>query len=92
MSWRQLRLIAFSVGGTAFLLVGLLVQWASVEGAGTPLLAALTSLGALMVVIVVFDVAYYSWRGEGQACRHCGHLRPMKPFRVYGACPNCGKT
>ena len=89
--WKRLRLIAYSVVGTALALVGVLVQLASVERAGGPLLAAFAALGTLLVLVVVLDVTSHAWRGEGQACRHCGHIRRMKPFRVYVSCPNCGE-
>jgi hypothetical protein len=91
LTWKRLRLIAYSVVGAALALVGGLVQMASVEHAGGPLLAAFASLGTLMVLIVVLDVTFHAWRGAGQACRNCGHIRRMKPFRVYVSCPNCGE-
>ena len=89
--WKRLRLIAYSVVGTALALVGVLLRWTSIEDAGVPLLAACLSLGTLMVLIVILDVTLHAWRGEGQACRNCGHIRRMKPFRVYVRCPNCGE-
>ena len=88
--WKRLRLIAYSVVGAALAVV-VLVQSLTVQRAGIPLLVALASLGALMALIVILDVTVHAWRGEGQACRHCGHIRRMKPFLVYVACPNCGE-
>ena len=90
MAWGRLRLGAFSLVGAALLLVGAFVRWAGVDRAGIPALETFGLLGALMATIVALDVVYHALRGEGQACRSCGHLRPMKPFRFYGACPNCG--
>lgn len=45
---------------------------------------------ALIVLLIIFDVVYHAAMGKGQACRTCGHIRQMKPFRVYGSCPKCG--
>ncbi len=91
MTWREIRLVVFSVVGAIFLLVAPLVGGKGIDRVGIPLLLVFASLGALMVAIVAFDVAYHAWRGEGQACRRCGHLRQMTPFRLYGACPKCGE-
>jgi hypothetical protein len=91
MSWKRLRLIAFSIGGAAFSVVAGVVQLTGIERAGLPLILTFSSLGALMILILVFDVGYHAWRGDGQACRKCGYIRQMRAFRVYRACPNCGK-
>ncbi len=91
MTWKQLRLGAFSVVGSAFLLVGFIVRRVGVDRAGTPLMTTFISLGILMALTIAFDVVYHTWRGQGQACRSCGHLRRMKPFRISGPCPNCGE-
>ena len=88
--WKRLRLIAYPVVGTALALVGVLVKRTTVELSSIPLLVAIASLGTLLVLVVVFDVTLHAWHGEGQACRNCGHIRRMKPFRVYVSCPNCG--
>jgi hypothetical protein len=91
MSWKRLRLIAFSVGGAAFLCFEGLVRLTGVERAGSPLLIAFASIGALMILFLVLDVGYHAWRGGGQACRHCGSMRQMKAFHIYSVCPNCGQ-
>jgi Zn finger protein HypA/HybF involved in hydrogenase expression len=39
----------------------------------------------------VVDVVVHAWKGEGQACRACGHFRPVKSFRFAGPCPQCGE-
>jgi hypothetical protein len=52
---------------------------------------AFASLGALLVLIVGVDVVYHALRGEGQACRRCGHVQRMRSFQLSGACPNCGE-
>lgn len=90
LPWKRLRLIAYSVVGSALALVGVLVEWTTVELAGIPLLTAFGALGTLLA-LVALDVTIHAWRGEGQACRNCGHIRRMKPFRVYGSCPECGE-
>jgi hypothetical protein len=91
MSWKKLRLIMYSVGGVTFSLLEGLVRFAGVERAGPRLLIAFSSIGALMVLFIVFDLGYHAWRGNGYACRRCGYLRRMKAFRISGACPNCGE-
>jgi hypothetical protein len=53
-------------------------------------LIGFSSIAAVTVLFIVFDVAYHAWHGRGQACRKCGHVRQMKSFRVYSDCPNCG--
>ncbi|GAC1451769.1 MAG: hypothetical protein NVSMB9_36750 [Isosphaeraceae bacterium] len=83
----RLRLIAYSVVGSALVLV----EWTTVELAGIPLVTALVALGILLALLIAIDVTIHAWRGEGQACRNCGHIRRMKPFRVYGSCPQCGE-
>lgn len=88
MSWKRFRSVAFPALGGALLLVSV---WVGDPGnADTPVLRLFVALSMLLALLVVVDVAYHSWRGEGQACRNCGHLRRMKPFRAYGPCPNCG--
>ena len=91
MSWKQLRLGAFSLLGSAFLLVANYFQQAAGGPVEMALLIALAVVGGALVLVVVGDVAYHTWRGEGQACRSCGHVWRMKPFRVYVGCPKCGK-
>jgi hypothetical protein len=57
---------------------------------GDPDVVSTCVFGAFVLVIII-DSSYHSWKGEGQACKYCGHLRKMKPFRVYGKCPECGE-
>ena len=89
MSWKTMRTRTFWVVGTALLVIVPFVQ--DVGRAGTPLLMLFGSLAALMIALVVFDVAYHAWRAEGQACRTCGQIRRMKSFRFASVCPNCGE-
>ena len=91
MAWRRLRLGVFTLLGAAFVLIGSIVRGAGVHRVGCFLLMAFASLGALLVLIVGFDVVYHALRGEGQACRRCGHVQRMRSFRLSGACPNCGE-
>lgn len=90
MTWIRLRSAAFSIIGAILMLIGALVQGAGVDRTGTPLLMIFALFGLVMVLLVAFDVVYHAWRGEGQACRSCGHMRRLRSFRVSGACPNCG--
>jgi hypothetical protein len=91
MTWSQLRLAAYSLVGIALLIMGGFVERAPIERTPNLLLIAFCLLGGVMVLMVTVDVAYHAWLGQGQACPHCGHVRKMKPFRVYFACPKCGK-
>ena len=90
MSWKQTRLFAFGVTGSVLASVGTIVWVGTVEKAGLPLQVGLAGLGGLMASMVIFDVVYHARHGDGQACRHCGHLRKMRSVRVYSACPKCG--
>lgn len=60
------------------------------DGGGEAWLAPLGVLGAAYAVAVVIDVVSHAWRGGGQACRVCGHVRPARSFRLEGPCPKCG--
>ena len=48
-------------------------------------------LGAVYAAAVVIDVVVHAWKGQGQACRVCGHVRPVLSFRLEGPCPQCGE-
>ena len=61
------------------------------NGGGEAWLVQVGMVGALYAVAVVADVIFHAWRGKGQACRACGHLRPVKSFRFTGPCPQCGE-
>lgn len=81
--------------GAAFLAVatGVLVmrfQGGAVNG-GEAWLVPVGVVGGLYAVAVVIDVLLHAWRGRGQACRTCGHVRPMRSFRMEGPCPQCGE-
>ncbi|MHB8867144.1 MAG: hypothetical protein ACYC6N_32680 [Pirellulaceae bacterium] len=91
MPWSQLRLMVYSFVGIALLITAALVKRAPVERAPRLLLIVLSLLAGALALIVIIDVAYHAWRGQGQACPYCGHVRKMKPFRVYLACPKCGR-
>jgi hypothetical protein len=61
------------------------------NGGGEAWLVPVGVLGGLYAILVVVDVVVHAWKGEGQACRVCGHLRPVKSFRFVGPCPQCGE-
>jgi hypothetical protein len=90
-TWDRIRLKAYAGVGTALIVVGAVVKFLEVDQAEVPLLTLFGVLASLMVLLVIIDTVYHSWRNQGQACSHCGHLRKMKPFRVYGPCPSCGE-
>lgn len=90
MSWERIRIRTFAIVGAACVLVGAMVRCIEVEQAEMPLLVLFATLGAAMGLLIIFDVAYHSWKAEGQTCRTCGHVRQMKSFRFSGACPECG--
>lgn len=48
-------------------------------------------LSGVYAVAVVIDVVVHAWKGKGQACRACGHVRPLRSFRFEGPCPQCGE-
>jgi hypothetical protein len=81
-SWSRIRLRLFAYLTTAILLLSFF------EGNETS--GGKIAVSALIALVVIFDVVYHSAMGKGQACRTCGHIRQMKPFRVYGSCPKCG--
>ena len=61
------------------------------NGGGEAWLVAMGVLGAVYAAAVVADVAFHAWKGKGQACRACGHVRPVQSFRFAGPCPKCGE-
>jgi hypothetical protein len=61
------------------------------KGDGEAWLVPVGILGGLYAVAVVADVISHAWKGEGQTCRACGHVRPVKSFRFAGPCPQCGE-
>jgi hypothetical protein len=85
------RTLAF---GILFLLVASITAFikrgGGVDAAGLPLLVALDVAAVLCVAAIVVDTVWHAYRGRGQACRHCGHVRPMPSFRMVGPCPHCG--
>ena len=91
LSWSQSRLIAYRSLGIALLAVGGYVQGVTLDNAGYPWLVAFGVLAFLMAGLIVVDVVYAAWRGDGQACRHCGHVRKLKSFRFSSPCPQCGQ-
>lgn len=60
------------------------------NGGGEGWLVPIGMLAAAYAVAVVSDVLVHAWKGEGQACRVCGHVRPLKSFHPAGPCPRCG--
>jgi hypothetical protein len=91
MDWKRLRLILIpSIFGAMAAVVGL-HNSGILESPGEMVQVFVYIATGLFVIILLFDVAYHSIKGEGQACPYCGHLRQMKPFRIYGECPNCHK-
>jgi hypothetical protein len=85
------RVLAF---GLLFLVVAVLgavvKRGGGIDAAGLPLLVAFNVTAGLAVVAIVVDTVWHASRGRGQACRHCGHVRPMPSFRMVGPCPHCG--
>lgn len=60
------------------------------NGGGEAWLVPVGVLGAVYATAFVADVVFHAWKGNGHACRVCGHLRPMRSFRPAGPCPKCG--
>lgn len=61
------------------------------NGGGEAWLVPVGVLGAVYAAAVVIDVVVHAWKGQGQACRVCGHVRPVRSFRLEGPCPQCGE-
>lgn len=60
-------------------------------GEGEAWLVPLGVLSVAYAIVFVGDVVYHAWKGEGQACRVCGHVRHVRSFRIAGPCPKCGE-
>ncbi len=89
---RAARPLAFGLMMVAMLVAAALVRrQGGFNGGGEAWLIPVGMVGALYAVAVVADVIFHAWKGEGQACRACGHLRPVKSFRFAGPCPQCGE-
>jgi flagellar basal body-associated protein FliL len=61
------------------------------DAANNSLIILLNCVAGLFAAAVVVDTFWHAMKGQGQACRRCGHLQQMSSFRVYGSCPNCGE-
>jgi hypothetical protein len=86
------RPLVFGLMMVAMLVAAALVRrQGGFNGGGEAWLIPAGILGALYAVAVVADVIFHAWKGKGQACRVCGHLRPVKSFRFAGPCPQCGE-
>ena len=86
------RPLVFGLMMVAMLVAAALVRrQGGFNGGGEAWLIPVGMVGALYAVAVVADVIFHAWRGKGQACRVCGHLRPVKSFRLAGPCPQCGE-
>jgi len=89
---RAARPLAFGLMMVAMLVAAALVRrQGGFNGGGEAWLIPVGMVGALYAVAVVADVIFHAWKGEGQACRACGRLRPVKSFRFAGPCPQCGE-
>ena len=88
---KRYRLLIFGVLGLAVTLVAALLKRGSgVEKADFLLLFVINVVAGLVVSVIVFDTVWHAFKGNGQACRYCGHLRKMSSFGLYGNCENCG--
>lgn len=90
----RLRILAFGLLCLATTVAALVVRARGGPDGGPdggPWGMALAILGGAWAAAVVLDVVIHAWRGEGQACRVCGHARPMRSFRMEGPCPRCGE-
>ena len=89
---KQLRLLAFGCLGIASFVLATASRQAIGDGvaAGWETLLLNVVAGVFCVAVLV-DTFWHAIKGQGQACRHCGHLRQMSLFRVYSKCPNCGQ-
>jgi hypothetical protein len=89
---KHIRLLTCSLLTAGCLtLVSLVKLRGGVDNAPPFVLVLLTVVGGVLGVLIVVDTVWHSSRGKGQACRHCGYVRKMAPFRIYWNCPNCGK-
>jgi hypothetical protein len=89
---KRLRLITFGcLGIAAILLANTIKRAGGVEVGDHSALLLLSVVGGVFCVTVFVDTVWHAIKGQGQACRHCGHLRQMSSFRVYAKCPSCGE-
>lgn len=87
----RIRLLVFGVLSAALLAaVGMTRREGGAAGDGEAWLVPLGVLSVAYAIVFVGDVVYHAWKGEGQACRVCGHVRPVRSFRIAGPCPKCG--
>ena len=88
---RRPRILLFAILFAATCAVGAVVRRrGGPGGAADDWLVPLGVFGAVWAAAVVVDVVWHAWKGDGQSCRSCGHVRPMKSFRPAGPCPRCG--
>lgn len=89
---KSIRPLLFGLMMVAMVVAAALVRrQGGPNGGGEAWLVPVGVLGGLYAIFVVVDVVVHAWKGEGQACRACGHLRPVKSFRFAGPCPQCGE-
>ena len=89
---KQLRLLAFGCLGIASFFLAKASRQAIGDGVVTDWVTFLLNIVAGVFCVAVFvDTFWHAIKGQGQACRHCGHLRQLSSFRVYLKCPNCGQ-
>ena len=89
---KQLRLLAFGCLGIASFFLAKASRQAIGDGVVTDWVTFLLSIVAGVFCVAVFvDTFWHPMKGQGQACRHCGHLRRMSCFRMSGSCPKCGE-
>lgn len=87
----SIRALVFALLTSAmFVIVASMRREGGPNGGGEAWLVPIGMLTAAYAVTVVADVLFHAWRGKGQSCRLCGHVRPMKSFRPVGPCPQCG--
>lgn len=92
MTASQGRLLIYSALGVASMaLAGLIRFYGDIDAAPLLLQFATAGMGVAWVVLIVVDVVFHAVQGEGTACPHCGHKRPLRSFRLAAPCPNCGE-
>ena len=89
---KQVRLLTCGcLGIAAIFIYNAVTRAGGVDRANDSLFILLGVVGAIFAAVVVLDTLWHAMKGQGQACRHCGHLRQMSSFRVYSKCRNCGE-
>ena len=89
---KQLRLLTFGCLGIASFFLANTGRQAIGDGGVTDWATLLLNIVAGVFCLAIFvDTLWHAIKGQGQACRHCGHLRQMSSFRVYSQCPQCGQ-